>query len=572
MSLVVWLPLTKDLRQQGLSDVEAINNGATYSSTGGKLGGCYSFTTSSYQKIGFPYSLANYTEFTVCVWVKPISTTITGCLFTFVNPNDYWQFVITNGNNVGIRDNSSGEAGSRKEYTLGSFVANVWTHLAISYDKGVVKIYKDGVLFSTNNTGGSAMNNYSGTNAAIGESMVSSSSYYFAGSVNDFRLYDHCLSPMEVKQISQGLVLHYPLNREGWGQENLLKNSNFLQGTNGFEGYTAQSATCTKQEDCMKVVSTSASGGFYTSNFNAITTGDMTTFSADVKANSNMTIYIGTDGSGNGNCQAYTVGTSWQRISISKAKTTNNANLRIYGNGTFYTKNLKYELGSIATPWCPNSSDELATTMGLNEATEYDTSGFCNNGTRIGTFTWTSDTPKYSVSQYFNGSAYVQADPLSSEVKTVSCWVKTDKPSTNQFYWCDTGTKMCLATYNGHGTVITWYQNGGQSTGSKCTLSGSEWKSNDWNHFVVVDTGNGTRDVYCNGEKLTPMSDDWFGTSGSKLVIGNRGSGAAPLYGYVSDFRAYVTQLSESDIKALYQNSAYIATDGTMYAYDFVES
>ena len=47
MSLQVWLPLTKDLRQQGLSNVTVTNNGATFNSAG-KLGGCYSFNGSSY--------------------------------------------------------------------------------------------------------------------------------------------------------------------------------------------------------------------------------------------------------------------------------------------------------------------------------------------------------------------------------------------------------------------------------------------------------------------------------------------------------------------------------------------
>ena len=42
MSLQVWLPLTKDLRNQGLANVTVTNNGATFNSEG-KLGGCYSF-------------------------------------------------------------------------------------------------------------------------------------------------------------------------------------------------------------------------------------------------------------------------------------------------------------------------------------------------------------------------------------------------------------------------------------------------------------------------------------------------------------------------------------------------
>jgi len=40
------------------------------------------------------------------------------------------------------------------------------------------------------------------------------------GLVNDIRIYDHALSPREIKEISKGLVLHYPLSMPG--NENLI--------------------------------------------------------------------------------------------------------------------------------------------------------------------------------------------------------------------------------------------------------------------------------------------------------------------------------------------------------------
>lgn len=43
MALQVWLPLTRDLSNQGLANVTITNNGATFNSNG-KLGGCYYFT------------------------------------------------------------------------------------------------------------------------------------------------------------------------------------------------------------------------------------------------------------------------------------------------------------------------------------------------------------------------------------------------------------------------------------------------------------------------------------------------------------------------------------------------
>ena len=45
-------------------------------------------------------------------------------------------------------------------------------------------------------------------------SYTNTSNYFsFNGALNDVRIYDHCLSPKEVEEISKGLVLHFPLDR-----------------------------------------------------------------------------------------------------------------------------------------------------------------------------------------------------------------------------------------------------------------------------------------------------------------------------------------------------------------------
>lgn len=51
--------------------------------------------------------------------------------------------------------------------------------------------------------------------------------------INDVRIYDHCLSPKEVKEISKGLVLHYPLNDA------------YLEETSNLFTYPTPGSSCT---------------------------------------------------------------------------------------------------------------------------------------------------------------------------------------------------------------------------------------------------------------------------------------------------------------------------------------
>jgi len=87
---------------------------------------------------------------------------------------------------------------------------------------------------------------------------------------------------------------------------------------------------------------------------------------------------------------------------------------------------VKLEEGSTATPWTPAPSDALYSQMGLDNNIEYDVSGYGNNGTSIGTLTYSSDTPRYNVSTHFTGTNYISLPSPSNEVKTISLWAKWD--------------------------------------------------------------------------------------------------------------------------------------------------
>ena len=85
-----------------------------------------------------------------------------------------------------------------------------WTHIAITKSKDkTVCIYKDGILVDTY-TLSEQTSGYTGTHYRIGRD--SRTTVCFACRMNDFRIYDHCLSKKEVKEISKALTIHLTLD------------------------------------------------------------------------------------------------------------------------------------------------------------------------------------------------------------------------------------------------------------------------------------------------------------------------------------------------------------------------
>lgn len=154
MSLRIWLPLTKDLRNQGLDDVTVTNNGATFNSAG-KLGGCYS--VDNVKQIGCKNCISLGTTFSIAFWSKINSKNVNwGNIFkiykdradyigmclaytTDTNPKLGFHIYRNNGSNA-----IEAVIDGYKEYSL-----NNWFHTAITVTPTKAIVYKNGEIFNT---------------------------------------------------------------------------------------------------------------------------------------------------------------------------------------------------------------------------------------------------------------------------------------------------------------------------------------------------------------------------------------------------------------------------------------
>jgi len=207
MALRVWLPLDGDLRNLGASDIEVANNGATIDNAG-KIGKCYYFDGNMHylqlsKSVGDLYS----GDFSWAVWLKPTDSTrsIISSEYSSAGSSNV-AFELTASRGVRIYWN-----GSPDIYPANSTLPiNTWTHVAVTKTTGTIKTYLNGQL--TNTYTGTLSDRPSTSKIRIGDDYRGGTSVSYMGYMNDWRLYDHCLSAAEVREISQGLVLHYKLD------------------------------------------------------------------------------------------------------------------------------------------------------------------------------------------------------------------------------------------------------------------------------------------------------------------------------------------------------------------------
>ena len=204
MSLKVWLPLNGDLENKGVSNITVTNTDANEIATvntEGKIGSCYSFNGSGTRIHLSGTDLFNCIKggtqpFSLALWVYH-GDSRRAILF-----GDYGttgainvNIELTTGHIVRFYWNGN------PDYNTGVNIgASVWSHLTITYDGNKLCTYLNGALAATNNITLSEKNKTSGE-FFLGRDYRTSETA-LKGRLNDFRVYDHCLSAAEVHEIS----------------------------------------------------------------------------------------------------------------------------------------------------------------------------------------------------------------------------------------------------------------------------------------------------------------------------------------------------------------------------------
>lgn len=612
MSLRVWLPLNGSLENKGLSDINL--TGSPIYATGGKIGNQCLASQLGWFEIP---DMAGKKQMSFAYWVKINTATSTDWLDTFswystdgsTNYRSRQEFY-TNSTQTGVWF-QGGSIGTVFKNTVGDWNHYVFT---IDYDKGEAKFYINGEELTNPILTVDTTHYIKGIGSAflLRESALDSH-------INDFRLYDHILSPFEVKQISQGLVLHYPLNHGGLGQENLLRHQiKDSQWTNWSNATTTREKIVINGKTWAHLIQTSSSGyGGYTispsDNEIIIDNTKKYTWSCTAMAGTNTNAEIilwlhwrSTEGGSNiaQSSKKFLLTTNPQRISytidpsiVNTSYTINRINLMM---GTFGTANnevyftdIKFEQGSIATSWCPNEADELATALGMNENIEYDCSGYGNNGQyykydSTGDYFFVSDTPKYSTSLHIASANPTVNAALGTVYLYGHCGLTTPEQLTIAF-WCkpiegyteSTGHgQFCTTNYEyGNAAVGSDYQDSAMNhRDSWINMNGSESDSqispsvtfdkNEWHHYVATYDGK-TGVVYKDAQVISTKAFSKSQTLESFIgvVIGFSKAGGVWRRNdsYYSDFRVYCTALSPEDVLNLYNLSAAIDTNNNLY-------
>lgn len=611
MALRIWLPLNGSLENKGISDITVTNNGATVDNNG-KIGKCYSFNGSYIKTDYSDYPNIFSGDFSICFWVYSTTNKVRDIYFANYglsgsgnwfnlerDANNYLRFWWANGS---------------PDYHNNNFIINQneWTHIVVTRLENTLTAYKNGNLINTYSTTLSNAIPSTATTFYLGADYRTGQSIDLYGKMNDIRIYDHCLSPLEVKEISQGLVLHYKLDNSSITNYseigNLIPNYKEMGlGTANVETGTWRTAGANNMTRTRVQITDSPVGECYCFQNSGIQTAndgscygiDNTTYfepNTEYRISMFARITSGTEG-----YAGYAIHNISEELGGSHTKIDKNYRvtpLSADGSWTYCwyhfktnstaTRNIYIGITtgetSVTTQMCLIRIDKWNDGMGVTKIK--DSSGYEWDGTILGTVITEANgiDGRYLISSKFNENADSVTIPPCFSVgqtqteMTTSIWAKTNTLNSTTPNLMSLGENGFWRFRLASASSVWWYIRVGDTQRSATySISGKNLLDNNWHHYAITFK-NGIIVFYIDGVQIG--TTDWSNSvtyvtcnnAGNTWHLAGYSTTSESFIGNLADARIYTTALSTEDIATLYHTPAQVDNLGEMHGFEFKEN
>ena len=544
MSLRVWLPLDGDLRNLGASDVEVINNGATVDNEG-KIGKCYYFNGSA-QYLQFNKTLGDIyvKDFSLCAWLKPTDDT-RGVIIS--------EYASTGASNVALELLANRAVrvywNGSPDWNTGIILnKNEWSHIIITKQNNTLKLYVNGVYKVEKIT--TLSERPSTACIRIGDDYRGGTGVSYMGYMNDVRIYDHCLSAAEVREIAQGLVLHYKLD-----------SMKIKAGTNLVTGVTKGGHTTVLTDGRVGVQTTGENADtYFTINLSeSITNGTKYFLSCDASGIPNNGYWYFPLGTQNNSALPFKIYNGHNEYSFV-------ANDISWGeNRLFMDDNNRQYWNSKASFW--NFELYKAPALEIEDSSGYNHNATLTNGSM------TNDTARFLHSLTLDastkaiGEAIFEAEVFIPEY-TWAGWIKRNYTTASAKLIHANIANINL--YTNFTPYFSWTsgKTDGSTTGNGAAGGTKIATLNEWVHMAITYK-SGIGKFYINGELIKTWnytSSGVYIAAAANNILGNS------FIGNLSDVRIYTTALLDNDIKSLYNIGMRVDNSHNVHTEELIET
>lgn len=623
MSLRIWLPLNNSLYDK-ISHINLTPSGTIGYGDGKVTPKALSVEKNGWIKI--PYKHIDTNKISIAFWLKTNESvdnwsdifSIGGIPTTEQLPSDQDKDRYIPRMEIG----ATGGDGKRYYYWYGNIARsaarlfqvtyNEWMHVAIVADGTSVKFFKNGIqekiVISDQWADESPQDttvregfrpygviNYTTDYISIASRYLTGNSLY-NGYINDFRVYDHALSHLEVYELSRGLSAHYQL--KGMGRTNLLS---------GASQYT-KSSPLTRTASINDSSYMGDSYIYHTGiTFTAPLSGDYTFLlksdgspcghdrDANYSSNKGFCLILRRN-----DTSAHPI---WQDYSVASDNRIYGVFKNLEAGGTYVLRtNLYAGTDGSQTDYSVNFWDMKVLYGGFDDCEVFKTSnkepdaaGYSSSATIFGNVSVYGNSPRNERCYKLSEGGYISCGS-GAKVKdqlTVSCWGYMDDWSQM------TGTKLLSCTEGGGWNFrcggidkaetptnpVTFVVGVGTESNTylNAEATSQTWSglSRGWHLFTGTYDGYQVK-IYIDGqlkgqcERSTIKNPIYYNPNNSFLIGIESGALAdtAEVYSYtfkglLSDVRVYGMALTDNDILALYQDAAYVDNKGNFLSYDF---